>query len=119
MSQPPQGVKISAYIFFALAVLTLLGMCALVAVLGLALTDTGSMDIANNTVGFGVGACLTLVFAILYAVVGYGLLQVQNWARIAAIVLAILSLCSFPIGTILGGIVLYFMFQPETQQAFS
>jgi hypothetical protein len=66
-----------------------------------------------------VGACFTLIFAILYGAVGYGLLQLRTWARIAAIILAILSLCSFPIGTILGGIVLFFMFQEETTQAFS
>jgi hypothetical protein len=115
-SNAPQGVKISAYIFFALGALTLLGFCALLVVLGLA---ASSGEAADQAVGLGIGLCFTLIFAILYGAVGYGLMNLQSWARIAAIVLAILSLCSFPIGTILGGIVLYFMFQQDVQQAFS
>ncbi len=118
MFQPPQGVKISAYIFFGLAVLTLLGACAFLAVIGLQMADPGAME-GDGMVGFAIGSCFTLLFAILYGATGYGLLKLQGWARITAIVLAILSLCSFPIGTILGGIVLYFMFQPENAQAFS
>ena len=115
-SQAPQGVKISAYIFFGLGALMLLGVCGIIAFLGLGLAS-GEME--DQLVGLGVGLCFTLLFTVLYGATGYGLLQMRSWARIAAIVLAILSLCSFPIGTILGGIVLYFMFQQEVTQAFS
>ncbi len=116
MSQPPQGVKISAYIFFALAALYLLAMCAFIAVLGIGLA---SGEGAEQFIGFGIGSCFILVFAVLYGGVGYGLLKLQSWARIAAIVLAILTLCNIPLGTILGGVVLFFMFQEENSQAFS
>lgn len=116
MNETPQGVKISAYIFFALAALTLLGTCAIVAVIGLSIADTGG---GEELIGIVFALCFTLLFTVLYAAVGYGLLKLQSWARIAAIVLGILSLCSFPIGTILGGVVLYFMFQQENIQAFS
>ena len=90
--------------------------CAIVAVIGLSLTDTSG---GQELIGIVFALCFTLLFTLFYAGVGYGLLKMQSWARIAAIVLAILSLCSFPIGTILGGVVLYFMFQQETIQAFS
>ncbi len=116
MSQPPQGVKISAYIFFVQAALTLLASCLIIAFVGLQLADSGASE---ELIGMSFALCLVFIFTILYGVVGYGLLQVQSWARIGAIVLAILSLCSFPIGTILGGVVLYFMFQPDVQEAFS
>lgn len=115
-SEAPQGVKISGYIFLALGVLTLLGMCAFIALLGVGLA---SGDVEDQLAGLGVGLCFTILFTVLYGATGYGLLKLQSWARIAAIVLAILSLCSFPIGTILGGVVLYFMFQEEATQAFS
>ena len=115
-SQAPQGVKISAYIFFALGVLYLLATCGLIAVLGIGLAGG---EVEDQLVGLGVGTCFTLVFTVLYGVTGYGLLQMQSWSRIAAIVLAILSLCNIPLGTILGGVVLYFMFQQEATQAFS
>ncbi len=119
MYEPPQGVKISAYLFFANAVLTLLGMCGLLAFIPIALSDAGSSDTTPIMISMGGGACVLLILVILYAAVGYGLLKLQSWARIAAIVLAILSLCSFPLGTIIGGVVLYFMFQPEATKAFS
>ncbi len=120
MLQPPQGVKISAYIFFGLAALTLLGACAFVAFIGLQMANPEAMDMeGDGTVGFAIMSCFTLLFAILYGATGYGLLKLQGWARITAIILAILSLCSFPIGTILGGVVLYFMFQAENAQSFS
>ena len=116
MSQAPQGVKISAYIFFALGALTLLGLCAIIVVLGLGLS---SGEASDQLAGLSIGLCFTLLFTVLYGAVGYGLLKMQSWARIAAIVVAILSLCSFPLGTIGGGVVLYFMFQQEVTQAFS
>lgn len=119
-SQAPQGVKISAYIFFALGLLTLLAVCAIIALFGgTLLSEEFSDAVGQSAVSLGVGLCFTLLFTVLYGATGYGLLQLKSWARIAAIVLAILSLCSFPIGTILGGVVLYFMFQQETTQAFS
>ena len=114
-SDAPQGVKISGYIFLGLGVLNLLAFCGVGVFLGI----TASSGEQDSLIGLSVALCLTLIFTALYAAVGYGLLKLQSWSRIAAIVLAILSLCSFPIGTILGGAVLYFMFQPEAQEAFS
>jgi len=115
-SDAPQGVKISAYLFFANAILTLLGFCGLLGFMGLILSEGEDM---GGVAVFGISACFLLLFVLIYGAVGYALLQLQSWARIAAIVLAILALCSFPIGTIIGGIVLYLMFQPEAQEAFS
>ena len=117
MDQAPQGVKISAYIFFALAALYVLVLICMVLALGIGLAS--GEGVADQLVGLSVGSCLLLIFAALYGGVGYGLLKMQSWARIAAIVLAILSLCNFPLGTILGGIVLFFMFQEENTRAFS
>ena len=117
-SETPQGVKISAYLFFATAVLYILSFCGALGVAGMFATSPDS-DAASVAGLVAVSACFLLLFTILYGAVGYGLLKLQSWARIAAIILAILALCSFPIGTIIGGIVLYFMFQEEAKQAFS
>jgi hypothetical protein len=112
-SEAPQGVKIIAYLFFAAAVIYVCGMCGALGGIFAGELDEEFMPL------LGVLACVSLVFGILYAVIGYGLLNMQSWSRIAAIILAILALCNFPLGTIIGAIVLYFMFQEETQQAFS
>ena len=121
MTEVPQGVKISAYIFYAVAVIAVLGLCASVVSNGLAISAAGNNQDAMTSalIGLGVGGCVSILFTALYAFVGYSLMKLQKWARIAAIVLAVLALCGFPIGTILGGIVLYFMFQQETQRAFA
>lgn len=58
----------------------------------------------------GLIAVMGVVFLIvgaLYVFVGYGLWKFKNWARITAIVLAVLGLISFPLGTIIGIIVIY------------
>ena len=116
MPETPQGVKISAYLFFAMAAIDVVAVCALVLISGGLAVNEGEME---SIAIFSAVSCLVLLFGLLYGAVGYGLLKVQSWARIGAIGLSILSLCSFPLGTIIGGIVLYFMFQEETTKAFS
>lgn len=65
---------------------------------------------------FGV---VLIVLAALYAFVGRGLWQHKSWAKIVAIVLAVLSLLSFPIGTIVGAATIYFLgFNEEVKALF-
>ena len=108
-------VRIAGWLWIANGVLTILmGICGL---------TIANLNIPNPQdsllVTAGSSVCCFLPLIIAYFVAGWGLLQHKSWARILAIILAILSLCSFPVGTILGGIVLYFMFQEETTRAFS
>ncbi|MBI3360748.1 MAG: hypothetical protein HY023_06520 [Chloroflexi bacterium] len=120
MTEPPKGVKTSAYIFFAYAGLLVLGLCAVIGSAILGATSGGNgQDVTAALIGPGIGGCVLIIFLALYAGVGYGLLKMMKWARIAAIVLSVLALCSFPIGTALGGYVLYLMFQEENKQAFA
>lgn len=58
------------------------------------------------------------IFAILYGIVGYGLLRLQKWARIVAVILAFLGLGSFPIGTIVSGFIIGCLLSQEVSQAF-
>jgi len=69
---------------------------------------------------FGFGT-ISLVLGVAMGVVGYGLRTLQPWVRIPAIILAVLGLLGFPIGTLINGYVLYlllctkgrFVFTPE------
>ncbi len=122
MREVPQGVKISAYIFYALAAIGVLGLCASVVTNGLTLANAGGSDdiMMSAGISLAVGGCISILFIALYGYVGYSLMQLQKWARIVAIILAVIALCGFPIGTILGGIVLYFMLaQDEVKAAFA
>lgn len=55
---------------------------------------------------------------LLSLVAGWGLLTLRPWARILTIVLGILSLFSFPFGTILGVYTLWVMFSSEGAALF-
>ena len=59
-------------------------------------------------------AIFLLVMAIFYVFVGVGLWNKKDWARIAAIVFSVLSLFSFPIGTVIGAFGIYFFGFEET-----
>jgi len=49
---------------------------------------------------------------------GWGLLTLKSWARWAAIVLAIFRLPSFPIGTAIGALIIYYLVQDEARGVF-
>ena len=59
-----------------------------------------------SIVGFA-GAALFLLFGIPVLLAGWGLLTRKSWARVLAMVLAILGLFLFPLGTIVGIYVLW------------
>lgn len=121
MPQVPQGVKISSIIFYVFAGIALLGMCASIVLNGMALAAAGGDEtlVTSSGINIGIGACVGILVTALYGFVGYSLSKLQKWSRIAAIVLGVLLLCGFPIGTIGGGVVLYYMFQQDVQQAFA
>ena len=62
--------------------------------------------------------CFFLPGVIAYILAGYGLLNYKSWARILTIILAILNLILFPIGTILGIYSLWVMFNDEAKALF-
>ena len=59
-----------------------------------------------------------IVLGLVCFLIGWGLWTLKGWARIIAIILAILSLCNIPIGTIIGIIILWYLFKPEIKAAF-
>ncbi|MFO7791793.1 MAG: hypothetical protein R6W73_02280 [Candidatus Saliniplasma sp.] len=58
------------------------------------------------------------IIALLYFVVAFGLWKGQGWARIVAIILAILGLLNFPIGTIISIVILIYLFKDEVKAYF-
>jgi hypothetical protein len=61
-----------------------------------------------------------LVLGIFYIATAIGLWRMRSWARIAVIVLSIISLLNFPIGTIIGVIgIILFGFMPAIRALFA
>ncbi len=58
------------------------------------------------------------IIALVYFLIGFGLLKGKGWARVVAIILAIIGLLNVPIGTIISIIILIYLFKPETKAFF-
>ena len=58
---------------------------------------------------------IVLIWAVL---TGFGLLRLRRWARISAIILAIPSLATFPVGTVLSILILVYLLKREVARLF-
>lgn len=103
----PTGVKVISVLFYIVAVLALiLGILALVGG-GLAGSLVGN-DSENAALGpifavAGVAAgVILIIIAVFYFFIGRGLWKGQNWARIVAIILAVIGLLSSLLSLIQG-----------------
>ena len=84
-----------------------------IVVIGLNVADSGTALLAGSG-----AVCFFLPGVIAYILAGYGLLNYKGWARILTIILAILNLILFPIGTALGIYTLWVMFNDEAKPLF-
>ena len=78
-------------------------------------------ELGATALGFA-GVALTIVlgfFAAAYLVTGWGLLKLKPWARIVGIIVAVLSLTKFPLGTAFGIYALVIFFRKETEALFA
>jgi hypothetical protein len=58
------------------------------------------------------------IFSIPEIIVGWGILKMKSWGRILGIVIAVLDLLAFPIGTAFGIYGLWVLLNEETEQIF-
>lgn len=119
-NQRSDGMTLVAGFHFLVAALFLLGTLIMMiptGILGIvSVVEDPDAMIAMFIVG-GI-AILTLGLCLLYLAVGYGLWTLKPWGRVAALALAVVSLFGFPIGTVTGGLTLWYLMQPEVAQKF-
>jgi phage shock protein PspC (stress-responsive transcriptional regulator) len=97
----------------------LLALIVFVAVVGGGLVSGDEDAIAvTSIVGSVVGFFLFIVFA-PGVIAGIGLLRWKPWARILALILAVLNLVNIPIGTAIGIYTIWALMQPETEELFN
>jgi hypothetical protein len=96
------------------------GMAGFVAAAGLNSGDSsqsGSLVVAPFMAIIGVFIVLVICLVSLPALIaGIGLVRFKPWSRVLGIVISLLHLFSFPIGTALGVYGLWVLFQPEARQ---
>jgi len=81
-----------------------------------AVTEAPPAAIGLAAVGLIAG--VTMTFTLLFLAVGYGLWTLRQWGKIAAMALAVLSLPAFPVGTVIGGLILWRLLDPAVAARF-
>jgi len=115
-----QHVRILAWLFLVYGVILLLiGIAIAFFVIG------GGMISGDRTAMLATGGvgifilCLLFAIAVPNLIAAWGLFRFQPWARILAIILGVLHLFSFPIGTALGVYTLWVLLSAPTQPLFA
>jgi hypothetical protein len=80
-------------------------------------SDPASLTIA--LIGLSLTVLLTGGAGLLMIITGIGLLRMRNWARWLAITFACLSLLLYPLGTIIGGLILVYLLTERVSKQFT
>ncbi|WPP50008.1 hypothetical protein [Catalinimonas niigatensis] len=113
-------IEILAYLNIVLGAITAFGglvLAFVVAGSGLISGDETAMWV-TSLIGGGLGFFIAAMGAVSI-LGGWGLLKRQEWARILIIILSILSLPAFPVGTALGAYGLWVLFSEEAKLEFN
>lgn len=112
-------VKVVAWLHILESILYIGGAVLLVIFfsgLGIMADDPQALGILS-IVGLCGGGFLLLI-GVPVALAGWGLLKKRSWSRVLAMVLAVLGLFLFPIGTIVGAYVLWVLTSPPAGAYF-
>jgi hypothetical protein len=112
-------VKVIGWLYIIMSALNLLGAACLSTMIfggGLISQDQTAMAV-TGIVSLICGGFL-LLLAIPGLIVGVGLLKFKEWARILGIVLSVINLLNFPLGTALGIYALIILLNDETTPLF-
>jgi len=119
-------VKVLASIQIAMGVLGLMGAGILLLVFSgaagiVSASNEPDAQVALPFIGITGMALVTFLVALSLPgiIVGIGLFRLRPWARIAGIVLCLLSLMMIPFGTLLGAYGLWVLFAGETEKLFT
>jgi len=108
------NIKILGWVHIVLSGLLL----AFGLVLCVALLASGDKESRAGAMILPMFATMAVWLLIPGLVGGIGLLYLQSWARILIIVLSLMHVFLFPIGTVLGGFGLWILLRPEAKAAF-
>jgi len=116
----PDGVMLISVYHFLWAALMLLAAFALIALpFVVGVFAEGDRDAILWT---SIASIVSLVFVVpiflINLIVGLGLLRMKEWARILAVVLAIFRLLNIPLGTVIGGLTIWYLLQEPVAQEF-
>ncbi|MBC7263173.1 MAG: hypothetical protein H5T64_02310 [Chloroflexi bacterium] len=122
MKRPDGILVISIYqwVIGAVCLFAICGLGFLLLIMGAVLTEEPDaripMAVLATVVVFGAG--LLLLYGLAQVIAGWGLYHMKPWGRILTIILSVLRLLNFPVGTIIGGAIIYYLVRPEIEAMF-
>ena len=120
-----QHIKILSVLFIIFGILGLLAAIVVFVVGAGAAASIASQGANDQDTAAGMlaaGGCMTGIAALVgilsipNLLTGWGLMKRKSWSRVLTIIMAILALPSFPIGTAIGVYALWVMFNEETKR---
>ena len=113
----PDGITVLSVYHFLVAALSAMGICVgFVFLLALAFSNQYVSPVVPILLGFGI--VLSFILVLANAAAGWALLKMLEWGRWLSVALGVLSLLLFPVGTIIGAVVIWYLLQPEVKDAF-
>jgi hypothetical protein len=120
-------VRVLGVLYIVLSALGLLGALFMSLIFGVASGIVGANaephEVAIALPIIGLTGTMLVVFLVIISlpalIAGIGLLKFRPWARILAIVMAVINLIHIPIGTIVGIYGLWVLFNKDTERLFS
>jgi len=121
----PDGITLIGLYHFLMAglyVILFLGLLLIPVLVGVSTIATEVEDahipIAITSAVFLMVGFVVLIVGALNLVLGIGLWNMRPWSRIAVMILAAFRLFSFPVGTAIGGLTLWYLVQPDVEVLF-
>ena len=118
MKRPDLLILIAVWQFIT-AFIALVGICA-IAVFAFPdiIGPLWGPALTGGIFGLSIVILVLLVFIGIAIAGGIGILRGQEWGRVLSIVYAALSLFSFPIGTVIGTLVIIYLTKSEVSEYF-
>lgn len=110
---------IIAVLYIVLALPAILGgLAILIFAIPAVVSSMRPVDLVAPLFGLAVALLLTLGGGVLLVIDAVGLVGRREWARVLALVLAVLMLPALPLGTVVGVIALWHLLQADARQEF-
>jgi len=91
---------------------------ALIGIIVLALFAFPDINDTGGYFGFSIATVALISYFCLAVAAAIGLFMMKQWGRILTIIYAALSLINIPFGTIIGALILVYMFRSQTKEYF-
>lgn len=116
----PDGVTLTAIWFLVGAVFALLGTAAMLLFAFPAVLDepTSGIDRYLPVAALSFALFVIVILGLADLVAAIGLLRLRPWGRILAFVLSAMGLLAFPVGTVVGALIIWYLLTDEAKQAF-